>query len=90
MVLVPPAPYPVSTLHPQHPLAGQGLGHRGAGEDTAPSVITTMRKAQTRWAGHVFRMSDSRIPKQLLHDELSQGARKLGGQRKRFKDSLKT
>ena len=34
-------------------------------------------------------MSDSRIPKQLLYGEFSQGARKVGGQRKRFKDSLK-
>jgi len=28
-----------------------------------PRVITSMRKAQIRWAGHVLRMSDSRIPK---------------------------
>ena len=54
-----------------------------------PSVITTMRKAQTRWAGHVSRMSGSRIPKQLLYGELKHGVRKVGGQRKRFKDSLK-
>jgi len=54
-----------------------------------PSVITTMRKAQTRWAGHVLRMSDSRISKQLLYGELSRGGRKIGGQRKRYKDSLK-
>lgn len=54
-----------------------------------PSVITTMRKAQTRSAGHVFQTSDSRIPKQLLNGKLSQGARKVGGQHKRFKDSLK-
>ena len=90
MVLVPPVLSPVSTLHPQHPLAGQDLGHRGAGEGTAPSVITTMHKAQTHWAGHALRMSDSRIPKQLLYGELIQGARKIGGQRERFKDSLKT
>ena len=54
-----------------------------------PSVITTVRKAQIRWAGHVLRMPDSRIPKQLLYSELSHGARKVGAPRKRFKDSLK-
>uniref|UniRef100_A0A8C7WPE7 Reverse transcriptase domain-containing protein n=1 Tax=Oryzias sinensis TaxID=183150 RepID=A0A8C7WPE7_9TELE len=54
------------------------------------SVITTMRKAQTRWAGHVCRMSDSRIPKQLLYGELSHGSRKVGGQRKRYKDCIKS
>jgi len=54
-----------------------------------PSVITTMRKAQTRWAGHVLQMADSCIPKQLLYGELSRGGRKIGGQRKHYKDSLK-
>ena len=43
-----------------------------------PSIMTTMRKALTRWADHVLRMSDSRIPKQLLYGELSRGGRKIG------------
>ena len=51
-------------------------------------VITTMRKAQKHWAGHVFQMSAFRISKQLLYGELSQGTRKVGRQCKRFKDFL--
>ena len=54
-----------------------------------PSIITTMRKAQLSWAGHVSPMPDDRIPKQPLYGELCHGKRTVGGQRKRFKDSLK-
>ena len=35
------------------------------------------------------RMSDDRIPKQIFYSELSSGARNRGGQRKRYKDTLK-
>ena len=34
-------------------------------------------------------MGDERIPKQLLYGELWEGRRHRGGQRKRFKDTLK-
>ena len=54
-----------------------------------PSVVTIIRKSQLRWAGHVTRMPDTRIPKQLLYGELCQGKRSVGGQKKRFKDCLK-
>ena len=47
-------------------------------------------KAQLRWAGHVVRMPDHRLPKQLLYGELQHGKRTQGGQRKRFKDTLKS
>ena len=44
---------------------------------------------QLRWVGHVKRMSDDRIPKQLLYGELRDGKRTQGGQRKRYKDTIK-
>ena len=54
------------------------------------SIITMMRKTQIRWAGHVSRMADSRIPKQLFYGQLKNGQRKIGGPRKRYKDYFKS
>jgi hypothetical protein len=54
------------------------------------SVYTTLMQCQIRWAGHVVRMPDNRIPKQLFYGELQEGKRTKGGQRKRFKDTLKS
>ena len=39
---------------------------------------------------HVVRMSDDRLPKQLLYGELKEGKRTVGGQKKRYKDTLKS
>ena len=44
---------------------------------------------QLRCTGHVCRMSDERLPKQILYGELHSRRRKAGGQRKRYKDDLK-
>jgi hypothetical protein len=54
-----------------------------------PSIHTLLKKTQVRWTGHVVRMSDNRIPKQLLYGELCQGKRSVGGQKKRYKDTFK-
>ena len=48
-----------------------------------------LMRAQLRWVGHVQRMNDNRMPKQIFYSELSSGARSRGGQRKRYKDTPK-
>ena len=53
------------------------------------SIFTMLRKTQLCWAGHVVRMPDERLPKRILYGELLTGARSHGGQKKRFKDTLK-
>ena len=53
------------------------------------SIHTLLQKTQVRWTGHVVRMSDNRVPKQLLYGELQRGKRSVGGQKKRYKDCLK-
>ena len=53
-------------------------------------IEAMLNLAQLRWSGHVTRMDDSRLLKQLFHAELSTGKRHKVGQRKRYKDVLKS
>jgi len=53
------------------------------------SIHAILLRSQLRWAGHVHRMDDSRLPKRLLYGELSTGKRSLGRPKKRYKDTLK-
>ena len=54
-----------------------------------PSLEHLLKRNQLRWIGHVVRMPDNRLPKQLLYGELCEGRRSAGGQLKRFKDATK-
>ena len=53
------------------------------------SVHTLLKLAQLRWTGHVTRMLEERLPKKILYAELEMGKRSHGGQKKRYKDTLK-
>ena len=48
-----------------------------------------MLQVQLRWAGHVSRRDDLRMPKAVFFSELQEGKRDLGAPRKRYKDQLK-
>ena len=53
------------------------------------SLESMINRNLLRWLGHVIRMDDSRLPKQLLYGELTEGRRAAGGQLKRYKDNAK-
>ncbi|KAK1886523.1 Secreted RxLR effector protein 78, partial [Dissostichus eleginoides] len=59
-------------------------------EADIPTITATIAQNQLRWTGHVIRMPDSRLPKQVLYSQLVKGKRAPGGQKKRYKDNIKT
>ena len=54
-----------------------------------PTMFTILRQRRLRWLGHVRRMNDGRIPKDLLYGELSSGKRNLGRPQLRYRDVCK-
>ena len=52
-------------------------------------VQTLLKLAQLRWTGHVTRIPDERLPRKILYGDLQVGKRPHGGQKKRYKDTLK-
>ena len=51
--------------------------------------MSTLTASQLRWTGHIIRMDDSRLPKDVFYGELAKGKRLRGGQRLRYKDEVK-
>lgn len=54
-----------------------------------PTMYTLLRQRRLRWLGHVHRMDDGRIPKDLLYGELKLGVRGKGRPQLRYKDVCK-
>ena len=48
-----------------------------------------IKRAKLRWSGHLVKMADDPIPKDVFYGELDAGHRTRGGQRKRYKNVLK-
>ena len=53
------------------------------------SMHTVLKLVQLRWTGHVIRMPVERLPKKVFSEEVQEGKRSQGGQKKRYKDTLK-
>ena len=54
-----------------------------------PNIESLIVSSQMRWAGHLVRMEDTRLPKQLFYGELENGKQPRHKLRKRFRDCLK-
>ena len=53
-----------------------------------PSIESILLQVQLRWAGHVTRMEDVRMPEAVFFGELQEGKRGRGAPRERY-DQLK-
>ncbi|XP_063585836.1 uncharacterized protein LOC134763209 [Penaeus indicus] len=54
-----------------------------------PSMFAILSQRRLRWLGHVTRMDDGRIPKDMLFGELATGTRSTGRPALRYKDVCK-
>ena len=54
-----------------------------------PSLESILLQVQLRWAGHVTRMEDVRMPRAIFSSEFQEGKRDRGAPRKHYKDQLK-
>ena len=54
-----------------------------------PSMFAMLSQRRLRWLGHILRMEDGRLPKDVLYGELTSGSRPVGRPMLRYKDVCK-
>ena len=54
-----------------------------------PSMYETLMYRNLRWAGHVARLENDRLPKLILYSQLKDGTRNVGRPKLRFKGTVK-
>ena len=54
-----------------------------------PSMFKMLSQRRLRWLGHIRRMEDGRLPKDVLYGELTSGSRPVGRPMLRYKDVCK-
>ena len=55
-----------------------------------PSMFTLLRQRRLRWLGHVYRMPEGRISRDLLYSELASGKRPTRRPQLRYRDVVKS
>ena len=81
--LIPPEKHPP---YPGNILVGQSKNADVLSRAGLPTMYTLLRQCRLRWLGHVRRMEDGRIPKDILYGELALGRRTTGRSHLRYKD----
>ena len=56
-------------------------------ETNSTSIAAMIIRHQLRWDGHIVRMPDSRLPKQIMYAQLRNRQRNQGEQFKQYKDA---
>ena len=76
-------------LHPWHQMARPRVERRSLQESQPDQYRVHLASgAAARWAVHVTRMEDVRMPKAVFFSELQEGKRDRDAPRKRYKDKL--
>jgi len=84
-------PFPLPTIHPRCLLAWLYTKYYNYGEKWCSryTVFSLHKIYPLRWSGHVCRMEDGRLPKDILYGQLPSAPRPVGRPKLHYKDVLK-